>query len=54
MAQVMSLRIAPTASAECVVLIEPEPDCIALIIAMTSLPRTSPTIWRERLKRKES
>ena len=48
------MRIAPTALAEWVVLIEPEPDCIALIIASTSRPRTSPTIWRERLKRKES
>ena len=33
---------------------EPVPDSIALIIAQISLPRTSPTIWRERLKRKES
>ena len=53
-AQVTSLRIAATASEAWVVEMEPVPDSIALIIAQISLPRTSPTIWRERLKRKES
>ena len=53
-AQVTSLRIAATASEAWVVEMEPVPDSIALIIAQISLPRTSPTIWRERLKRNES
>jgi hypothetical protein len=53
-AQVTSFRNAASAFAAWVVLIEPAPDSIALIIAITSRPRTSPTIWRDRLNRKES
>ena len=37
-----------------VVEIDPDPDCMALSIAAASRPRTSPTIWRDRLNRKES
>ncbi len=40
------------ASLACVVDSDPAPDCIALNIAMTSPPRTSPTMMRSRLKRR--
>ena len=38
----------------CVVEMDPAPDSIALSMARISWPRTSPTIWRDRLNRKES
>ena len=54
MAQVISFRIAASASPAWVVEIDPDPDSIALIIGHTSGPRISPTIWRETLNRNES
>jgi hypothetical protein len=53
-AQVASRRSAAEASRAWTVDSDPEPASIALIIAHTSGPRTSPTIWRDRLNRCES
>ena len=46
--------MAPSAVGAWVVEMDPAPDSIALSMARISWPRTSPTICRDRLNRKES
>ena len=53
MAQETSFSMVCSALRAWVVLIEPGPDSMALSMFQTSGPRTSPTIWRARLNRKE-